>query len=69
MQEFVIEQHQPDQFKIVYTSSRALEPSEVQAIEKAVLTYLDQPVAITVEKVDIMDRSKRGKLKQFISYL
>ena len=69
VEEFVIEQHQPDQFKIVYTSSRALEPNEVQAIEKAVLTYLDQPVAITVEKVNVMDRSKRGKLKQFISYL
>ncbi|WP_342750432.1 phenylacetate--CoA ligase family protein [Aureitalea marina] len=69
VEEFVIEQHQADVFKILYTSQRDLDRSETKAIEGAILTYLGQQVQLSIERVEVMDRSRRGKLKQFISYL
>ncbi len=69
VQEFVIEQTALDTFKVIYTAQRALTPSEEETIKKATYTYLEEGLIVLFEKVEKMDRSKRGKLKQFISRL
>ena len=65
--EFVIEQTALDTFKVIYTAQRALTPEEEKIIKKATYTYLEEGITVLFEKVAIMDRSKRGKLKQFVS--
>lgn len=67
--EFVIEQTALDIFKVVYTAQRALTASEEEKIKQATYAYLEKGLTILFEKVTIMDRSKRGKLKQFVSKL
>ncbi len=69
VQEFVIEQTLLNTFKIIYTSQRELTTNEKEKIIKATYTYLEDGLNVIFEKVDRMDRSKRGKLKQFISKL
>ncbi|RMB57964.1 phenylacetate--CoA ligase family protein [Dokdonia sinensis] len=65
--EFVIEQTAMDTFKIIYKAKRKLNAAEENAIIKATYTYLEDDLNIIFEKVDLMDRSNRGKLKQFVS--
>lgn len=67
--EFVIEQTALDIFKVVYTAQQALTASEEEKIKQATYAYLEKGLTILFEKVTIMDRSKRGKLKQFVSKL
>ena len=67
--EFVIEQTALDIFKVVYTAQQALTASEEEKIKQATFAYLEKGLTILFEKVTIMDRSKRGKLKQFVSKL
>ncbi|MFT5891423.1 MAG: phenylacetate-CoA ligase [Dokdonia sp.] len=69
VQEFVIEQTALDTFKVMYTAQRALTTSEEDTIKKATYTYLEEGLTVLFEKVTMMDRSKRGKLKQFVSRL
>ena len=67
--EFVIEQTALDSFKVIYTAQRALTASEEEKIKKATYAYLEEGLTVLFEKVEKMDRSKRGKLKQFVSKL
>ena len=67
VQEFVIEQTALDTFKVIYTAQRALTSQEEETIKKATYTYLEEGLTVLFEKVTLMDRSKRGKLKQFVS--
>jgi len=67
--EFVIEQTALDAFKVIYTAQRPLTTSEEEKIKKATYTYLEKGLTILFEKTEKMDRSKRGKLKQFVSKL
>ena len=69
--EFVIEQQALDRFVIYYTSSRELLPDEERTIKKATKEYLGEDISLEVilERVETMDRSRRGKLKQFTSKL
>lgn len=69
VKEFVIEQHALNSFKIIYTSERALTISEIDAIKKALFKYLEEGLTLEFERVAVLDRSNRGKLKQFISKL
>jgi phenylacetate-CoA ligase len=69
VQEFVIEQTALDTFKVIYTAQRALTSQEEETIRKATYTYLEEGLTVLFEKVTLMDRSKRGKLKQFMSRL
>ncbi len=69
VKEFIIEQHAFDTFKIIYTSERALTISEIDAIKKALFTYLEDGLTLEFERVKVLDRSNRGKLKQFVSKL
>ncbi len=67
--EFVIEQHAVDSFKILYASGRELTSEEIQVMENALWKYLEPNLKLTFERVAVLDRSKRGKLKQFTSLI
>ena len=67
VKEFIIEQTKLDTFKIQYVSGKELNSQEKAAIEKAVTEYLEKGLKITFERADVLKRSKRGKLKQFVS--
>lgn len=69
VKEFVIVQTALDRFSITYTSERELTTEEVSTMKNALYTYLEKGLNLTFERVAILDRSKRGKLKQFISEL
>ena len=69
VKEFVIEQHALDSFKIIYTSERELTTSEIETIKQALFKYLEGALQLQFERVEVLDRSNRGKLKQFVSLL
>jgi len=69
VKEFVIEQTALDSFHIIYTSERELSTSETQIMKAALFKYLENDLDLIFERVEIMDRSHRGKLKQFVSKL
>lgn len=67
VREFVIEQTAIDVFKVRYTAQRPLSEEEEKKIRKATYTYLEKGLTVLFEKVAVMDRSKNGKLKQFVN--
>ena len=67
VKEFVIVQTALDRFKITYTSERALTDKEIETMKNALFTYLEKGLHLSFERVAVLDRSKRGKLKQFMS--
>ncbi|MBV1922836.1 MAG: phenylacetate--CoA ligase family protein [Flavobacteriaceae bacterium] len=67
VKEFVVEQLTLDTFKIIYVSDIALNQENIDAIHTAMDQYLEGGLKIELERVEILDRSNRGKLKQFIS--
>ncbi len=69
VKEFIIEQHKLDTFHIVYVSERVLNSNEIFKIKKSLSDYLENNLNLTFERVEVLNRSKRGKLKQFISKL
>jgi phenylacetate-CoA ligase len=69
VKEFVIVQTSLDRFSIIYTSERELTTEEIGTMKNALYAYLEKGLDLTFERVAILDRSKRGKLKQFISEL
>lgn len=69
IQEFVIEQHAMQLFKILYTSKFELTQNACAQIKELMQEYLGCEITLNFERVSVLDRSRRGKLKQFISYL
>ncbi|NND62123.1 MAG: phenylacetate--CoA ligase family protein [Flavobacteriaceae bacterium] len=69
VKEFVIEQLDLDTFKVTYVSERELTKEESTNIKNALFKYLENDLNLEFERVEILDRSRRGKLKQFISHL
>ena len=67
VKEFVIVQTALDHFKITYTSERELTIAEIETMKNALYTYLEKGLHLSFERVAVLDRSKRGKLKQFMS--
>ncbi|RMA65973.1 acyl-CoA synthetase family protein [Ulvibacter antarcticus] len=67
VKEFVIEQTKLDTFKIIYVSEQILTSEEIADIKKALFTYLENDLTLEFERVTVLDRKNRGKLKQFIS--
>ena len=67
VKEFVIVQTALDRFKITYTSERELTIVEIETMKNALYTYLEKGLHLSFERVAVLDRSKRGKLKQFMS--
>ncbi|MBT0607169.1 phenylacetate--CoA ligase family protein [Aequorivita echinoideorum] len=69
VKEFVVEQTALDAFKITYVSEKELVAEEIAKIENALFSYLENGLKITFERVAILIRNNRGKLKQFVSSL
>jgi len=69
VKEFIIEQLKIDTFKIRYTSKEELTEQNIQDIKKAIATYLEPGLTIAFERTEQLDRSNRGKLKQFTSHI
>jgi phenylacetate-CoA ligase len=65
VKEFIIKQTKTDTFIIEYVSEKELSPQEIEKIEKAVATYLEPNLHFSYIKKKFLERSKRGKLKQF----
>lgn len=63
--EFVIEQHHLDQFVIRYVSKRPLNTEETLKIRKALEVYVGSGLSVDMVHEAALDRSKRGKLRQF----
>ncbi len=69
VKEFIIEQLKLDLFKIIYVSEKELTKNNIETIKEAMTNYLESDLNLLFEKVEILDRSERGKLKQFVSLL
>jgi len=69
VKEFVVVQKEKGIFEIIYTSEKSLTQSQKAAIKKALETYLEAGLTLTLNRVETLDRSRRGKLKQFTSLL
>lgn len=69
VKEFIIKQTALDQFEIEYVSTAALLPEQIQKIEDAIALYLEPNLHFTFTRKETLNRSQRGKLKQFSSLL
>ena len=69
VKEFVIKQTKIYTFEIEYVSQIALTKAQIQHIEKAITIYLETGLTFTFTRKEKLERSKSGKLKQFVSML
>ncbi|WP_031426882.1 phenylacetate--CoA ligase family protein [Flavimarina sp. Hel_I_48] len=69
VKEFVITQTSLSNFEITYVSDRPLDHKEELAVRKAMQDYLEPGLTTSILKVETLQRSKNGKLKQFCSLL
>jgi len=67
VKEFVIKQTKIDTFSIEYVSKFQLTEIQIQQIEKAITTYLEPNLIFSFTRKEVLERSKSGKLKQFVS--
>lgn len=67
VKEFVIKQTKIDTFDIEYVSGTELTEVQIQQIEKAITTYLESGLTFSFTRKEKLERSKSGKLKQFVS--
>ena len=69
VKEFIIKQTQLDTFEIEYVSKNELTSEQIQKIEDAISLYLEPNLNFTFTRKKVLERTNRGKLKQFKSYL
>jgi phenylacetate-CoA ligase len=69
VKEFVIKQRKTDNFEIEYVSETELDLSQIQKIEQAITLYLEPNLNFEFIRKDTLERTARGKLKQFTSFL
>lgn len=69
VKEFVIKQIKIDTFNIEYVSEFELSKVQIQQIEKAITTYLENNLTFSFVRKEKLERSKSGKLKQFVSII
>ena len=67
VKEFVIKQTKIDTFIIEYVSELELTEIQIQNIEKAITTYLENGLTFSFIRKEKLKRGKSGKLKQFVS--
>lgn len=65
VKEFIIEQLSKQHFNVKYVSVKNLSVKKRNTIKKEMENYLESGLEITFEKLDKLQRSKSGKLKQF----
>lgn len=69
VKEFVIKQTKIDTFDIEYVSQTELILEQIHKIEAAIALYLEKGLIFTFIRKEKLERSKSGKLKQFVSFL
>lgn len=69
VKEFIIKQTQIDSFEIEYVSKQELTPTQIEGIEKAISKYLEPNLKFTYHRKKVLERTARGKLKQFQSFI
>ncbi|POY39936.1 AMP-binding protein [Flavobacterium alvei] len=69
VKEFVIKQTKIDTFEIEYVSKTELNQEQIQKIEAAIALYLEKGLIFSFVRKEKLERSKSGKLKQFVSLL
>jgi phenylacetate-CoA ligase len=69
VKEFVIKQTKIDTFDIEYVSEIELTENQIDIIKLAIEKYLEKGLKFNFKRKTKLDRSKSGKLKQFVSLL
>jgi phenylacetate-CoA ligase len=69
VKEFVVKQTKIDTFEIEYVSKTELNLEQIHKIEAAIALYLEKGLVFTFVRKEKLERSKSGKLKQFVSLL
>jgi phenylacetate-CoA ligase len=69
VKEFIIKQTKIDQFEVEYVSESELDGEQIKKINQAVALYLEPNLNFTFCRKNTLERSNRGKLKQFTSFL
>lgn len=69
VKEFIIKQTKTDTFEIEYVSENELDSNQIQKIKEAIALYLEPNLNFTFTRKNVLERTNRGKLKQFKSYL
>lgn len=69
VKEFVIRQTKLDTFEIEYTSEKPLTDAEIAEMEKVFADFLEPGLTYVYHRKTVLERSKSGKLKQFVSEL
>ena len=69
VKEFIIKQTQLNTFEIEYVSENELNTAQLQKIEEAITLYLEPNLNFNFTRKKVLERTNRGKLKQFKSYL
>lgn len=69
VKEFVIKQTKKDTFEIEYSSKTELNLEQIQKIKQAIALYLEPDLNFSFNRKNTLERSNRGKLKQFTSLL
>ncbi|RTY88268.1 phenylacetate--CoA ligase family protein [Flavobacterium sp. RSP15] len=69
VKEFLIKQTKIDTFEIEYVSETELNLEQIEKIEKAIEQYLEPNLKFIFIQKNSLERSNRGKLKQFKSML
>ena len=69
VKEFIIKQRKIDHFEIEYVSETELNLAQIRKIEEAIALYLELNLHFVFIRKDALERTARGKLKQFTSFL
>lgn len=69
VKEFIIKQTKLDTFEVEYVSDKGLTSQQIQNIRNAIDLYLEPDLNFTFIRKLVLERTNRGKLKQFKSYL
>jgi phenylacetate-CoA ligase len=67
VKEFVVKQTKTDTFEIDYVSEIELNEGQIKKIEEAIALYLEPNLHFIFNRKTSLERSNRGKLKQFTS--
>ncbi|MBF2707243.1 phenylacetate--CoA ligase family protein [Flavobacterium soyangense] len=69
VKEFIVKQTKIDTFDIEYVSKTELNLEQIRKIEAAIALYLEKGLFFTFIRKEKLERSKSGKLKQFVSLI
>lgn len=69
VKEFIVKQTKVNTFEIEYVAENELNSEQIQKIEGAISLYLEPGLNFNFIQKKVLERTNRGKLKQFKSYI